>query len=251
MRIFSLWGLLLLSFCICSCNKNQQIIPDGNGRFIIWTGETEMPADLSVWEKIDASAFVDINVSDNIVITAINIAKDDFSQVYLRNGNNSDLCGAGNILLYGDSVESVLYGVTPNMLKDIKSNGVCVGGVGFTLSKVTIVKNANNGDENSIWLGRREMPMGWESNVYISAASFKNIEAGDTIAFVATDVMPEASVRFLTEAWTDVPDMIGYYDIDGNELSLIVTELMLNEINKNGLIILGSGFTLTQVRLVK
>lgn len=217
----------------------------------LWTGNFVCADNWSTDLYISATEFEDADVADQLVfsISAVSTSA-DYPQLALTDASYNPLPGAGNASLTAETT-SVSYYVTSAMLSPLQESGLRVRGCGYTLTSVNLVKgNGGVGYENSVWIGNTVFGNDWGTWETIPAATFANAQAGYLLRMKITDVQPGAQGHIQTASWQNMPDAEEFVQLSGNYFQFEITSAMLAELQANGMIVNGVGYTLTAIDII-
>ena len=154
-----------------------------------------------------------------------------------------------------DSPESPLDVVlTKEILDDlVAENGLIITGTGFSLSKVSLVEDLRYGD--SIWEGSFACS-DWNGNQDLAWGGYdwSSVKAGQTLFFHMTPTVEDGtwwciSLRHGTN-WEALAGVPGQYDSPESPMGVKLTQEIIDDLVANsGLIVTGTGYTLTKVSL--
>lgn len=215
----------------------------------LWQGSEVLPDDWSNYVQLDASKFVNARVADQLVISISDVsATSSYPQVQLDDSSWQRLPGAGNASLTEETT-SVTYYITADMLLPLQAGGMLVRGCGYTLASIDLVAgNGGAGYENSVWIGNMVFS-NWEGQP-VPASSFVNAEVGDLLRMKISDLQAGAQGHISTGSWGDMPDATDFVQLSGNYYQFAITDAMLAELKRNGMIVGGIGYTLTSVDII-
>lgn len=86
----------------------------------------------------------------------------------------------------------------------------------------------------------------WANSAQISSAMFANVQVGQTITVVVSDLQSEAQGSFKNGSWTAIAPGTEYFSIDGN-FSLTISSDILAQLQAGGLIVSGKNYTIQSV----
>lgn len=86
----------------------------------------------------------------------------------------------------------------------------------------------------------------WANSAQISSAMFANVQVGQTITVVVSDLQSEAQGSFKNGSWTAIAPGTEYFSIDGN-FSLTISSDILAQLQAGGLIVSGQNYTIQSV----
>ncbi len=215
----------------------------------LWSGSQEIDWSNGSYLQLQASLFADLEIGDYLVFTITYTGGAEWPQVSLNNGSWSSLAGAGNVSI-NESTTQVSYGVTSIMLPYITSSGIIIYGIGFTLTEVSIEKgNGESGYEDAVWFGETVFPTDWTGSAQLPASCFTNAKVGDVLRLNFTNLKAGAQISPYNSNWNILADAESK-SASGIYVEYTITEDMLSELQAGGMIVGGSGFTLTMVEII-
>ncbi len=257
----------IITFLLLACSffalKAQE---SGNNEVLInlWSGEELVfGSDWSANVILDAAAFSNAAVGDEIVVSVSAISSEvSWPQVML----NQHISGWPQF----DDVDpfqlknltaptEARFTITEAMLTSIQADGLIVRGIGFTLSSIDLAKEIQPTVDVTLnlWEGEQVCTDDWQGYVILDAASFANAEVGNEI-IVAVSAISETcqwpQVMLNDRSWQTLVDTEAFQLSDltaPTEARFTITEAMLAEIQANGMVVKGSGFTMTSIDLYK
>jgi cephalosporin-C deacetylase len=105
------------------------------------------------------------------------------------------------------------------------------------------------GQNQTIWTGNKDFGTAWSAWEPLPASTFVNAVEGQLLRFRFTDLRAGAQLKVSKGDWSDMPDT-EIAAISGRYQDFSVTANNLTELQANGAIISGLGFTLTEVQLL-
>ena len=212
---------------------------------------------------IDAEAFSSAVVGDEIVVTVskIDTSISKWPQVVLNDRGNgwqqfedAPACQLASMTAPAEA----RFAITEAMLASLKENGVAVKGLGCTITAISLAKKIEPTVDVTLnlWKGEQVCTDDWQGFVILEAASFNNAEVGNEIiitvgAISATAQWPQVMLN--NRSWATLVDTEAYL-LTGDaptEARFTITEAMLAEIQANGMVVKGAGFTMTSIDLFK
>ena len=148
--------------------------------------------------------------------------------------------------------------VTPEVIDELKSDGLRFQGLGFTITQVILSQNMWIDDgggepqkEETIW-DTETVFDAWSATIVIDASKFAKAKDGNTIRVFIKDKGSDYNPLFKHVSdwsdWTEFQDLIKK---DSDEyFESTVTEAVLGELQSEGLRFQGIGFTLVEVHLI-
>ena len=164
----------------------------------------------------------------------------------------------GNLPLEGDGYTFELTDADVNVL--VNEGGLVVCGTGYTITEIALVTTESAGPvETAIWEGSSEVT--WDGGAVTALSwggyDWSTVEAGTVLCAHYTIDNPEGCIRFGNGSWAAIPSTAGLAP-DGNlplqdgghEIEL--TQADIDELVANGgLVVCGTGYTITQIGLKK
>ena len=109
--------------------------------------------------------------------------------------------------------------------------------------------------KTNIWSGSQEMTAAWKGYVKVSASSFTDIVAGETLSVTLSDVASSGAKIALKAASSGWPLLTGTaittLDSDATEYTLTITDDIATELKTSGLVVGGCSYTATSIDVVK
>jgi len=105
------------------------------------------------------------------------------------------------------------------------------------------------GENDTIWRGEKDFGSKWEAWEQIAAGKFANAAEGQLLRFRFKDLRAGAQLKVGRSDW-EVMDDTEIVNLSGRYQDFTITATMLAELQANGTIISGLGFTLTEVMLL-
>lgn len=141
--------------------------------------------------------------------------------------------------------------LTQTMLDSIAAGHyLVVKGAGYTANRITLTHEQKAAGENdTIWTGTKDFGSAWGEWETLSASLFANAVEGQLLRFRFTDLRAGAQLKVGRSDW-EVMDDTEIVNLSGRYQDFTVTATMLAELQANGMIISGLGFTLTDVMLL-
>lgn len=178
----------------------------------------------------------------------------DWFCISLRHGNNwSNIPGLPGQY---DSPESPLDVVlTAGVLADLVENGgLVITGDGYNLTRICLVQDLRYGDP--IWEGEFVCD-GWNGNQDLAWGGYdwSQVKAGQTLYFHLTSTVAEGDWWCISlrhgDSWGNIPGLPGQYDTPAESpMGVKLTQEVVDDlVASGGLVITGTGFTLTKVSL--
>lgn len=105
------------------------------------------------------------------------------------------------------------------------------------------------GENETIWTGEKDFGDSWSAWEQIAASKFANAVEGQLLRFRFKDLRAGAQLKVGRSDW-EVMDDTEIVNLSGRYQDFTITAKMLAELQANGTIISGLGFTLTEVQLL-
>lgn len=102
----------------------------------------------------------------------------------------------------------------------------------------------------TIWEGNVVFPIEWTAYERIPASCFTTAKAGNVVRLHHLDLHGGAQVILRTSEWGVMPGMEGAGLLSGRHSDILISKEMLEELQQNGCIVFGIGFTLTAVEVL-
>lgn len=225
----------------------------------IWEGVSNCPdwtANPAV--NIPGSAFAVAQEGDELVFTVEKLIAGSWAGIQIDTSDyQTSVFGTTEI---ADDQTEVRFTLNAELLAGLVSKGINITGMNFKLTKIQLITNGGGqeppvGDDDAIWSGT--MTAGdWANFLTIPADKFEAIKAGDCLAFTVTAVAADAQIclkQNLAEGWAEMPSDAGEWgnyihlsDGDG-AYNFDVNAAAAASIKEHGLVVAGTGYTLTKV----
>lgn len=224
---------------------------------VLWSSEEPVAADWgSDAIKIAPEKLADAKVGDkvHVKVATVNTGGGEWgAQVALKSAAWTDLEGGvpvGN----GDKEEAVFV-LTGDILSLVKADGgLQISGNNYTTKEVTLEVTEITGSDASIWVGKDSGKPTINVNHFLNANSKAGVKAGDIIRIAATKVAD----GYIVLSYNGEDTGWSWVNYEGYELTetetgfdVVVTEGMIDQLKKDGLIINQEGYELTQVEIVE
>jgi hypothetical protein len=162
----------------------------------------------------------------------------------------------GNLPLAGSGYEFELTAADLNVL--VNEGGLVVCGTGYTITEIALVTTSAVGPvENPIWEGNSTVTWGGGAVTDLSWGGYDwtTVSAGTVLCLHYTIDDPDGCIRVGNGSWASIPSLAGLAP-DGNlplqdgghEVELTAEDVDFL-INNGGLVICGTGYTITQIGL--
>lgn len=225
-------------------------IVDASNLKSIWSGEYSFPEN-DGWQEVAADKFANLKLGDYLLITVSGITNPDgWAQITMAGKDPWTIVpGADwNDVRVGQS----LYVINDeDLLASIKSGGLGVQGKYYTLTDISIP----NGSWDA-WLGEKVFDGNWGTNLEIAKEEFAKMEVGYRLELSINSMTEGQCVNVQAGDWTDFPHKEQYIFTEDDETAgnkVIEFELSpvdVEIIKDKGLIVKGTSFTLTGVKVV-
>ena len=215
----------------------------------IWDTETVF-ADWSATIEIPAAEFADVKEGD-IIRVYIKDKGGDYNPIF----KHLDTWGDWDEL-QGAKVDEDGYfetTVPAGAVDELKEKGLRFQGVGFTLTKVTLIQEIwVDGDVAdivaTIW-DTETVFADWSATILIGPDQFADLKEGDLIRVYIKDKGDDYNPIFKHENWSDWNELQGI-KVDGDGyFESTVSAGIIEELQTTGLRFQGVGFTITKVEL--
>ena len=215
----------------------------------IWDTETVF-ADWSATIEIPAAEFADVKEGD-IIRVYIKDKGGDYNPIF----KHLDTWGDWDEL-QGAKVDEDGYfeaTVPASAVDELKEKGLRFQGVGFTLTKVTLIQEIwVDGDVAdivaTIW-DTETVFADWSATILIGPDQFADLKEGDLIRVYIKDKGDDYNPIFKHENWSDWNELQGI-KVDGDGyFESTVSAGIIEELQTTGLRFQGVGFTITKVEL--
>lgn len=186
--------------------------------------------------------------------------------VLIQNGSWANFAGVGAVSMADKTLPDVAtFTLTSDMLNMIRGNvqgtaeGLKVKGSGITFDEVKLVHyvvKTKGSAATNIWTGSERISWTTGENNYVSlaATAFASAEKDMKLRMSFNSAKPGSQAQMVKGGWngdfTDITKNAKPTEDWGNYFEYTITETMLNELQTNGLIITGIGYTLTSVDLI-
>ena len=229
----------------------------------LWTGTQVVDDDWKGSQSIAAGLLAQAAAGDEIAVTLSAISQTaDYPQVSLRQtaGWAEFTPSVGKVLEKTATLpHEVRMALTEAVAADIKTNGCVITGCGFTMTSIDLIHKqelaeGEKGDPvHPVWTG--EKLIDWsgavqDGHLQLPASDFASAQAGWTLRFNYANLAIGAQGHISTGSWTDMPDGTEYISLTASYFEYDITEAMLAELQSNGCVVSGIGFTLTGVELI-
>lgn len=145
------------------------------------------------------------------------------------------------------------------IIDEIKANGFVITGCGFTMTAIDLIHKqelaeGEKGDPvHTIWTGDKVID--WSGTIdnawlQLSANDFSSAQSGWKLRLNYSDLAIGAQGHISTGAWGEMPDAAEYVQLSASYFEFDITDAMLAELQGNGCVVSGIGFTLTSVDLI-
>ena len=230
----------------------------------IWEGSSTVTWDGGAVTALSWGGFDWSTVTEGMVLAAYYTIDDPAGCIRFGNGSWTSmpslagLAPDGNLPLQDGGYT---FELTEDDLKQLVENGgLVVCGTGFTITEIALVTTESAGpQETAIWEGSSTVT--WDGGA-VDALSWggydwSTVEAGTILCAHYTIDDAEGCIRFGNGSWTSLPSLAGLA-ADGNlplqdgGYEFELTQADLDElVNNGGLVVCGTGYTITQIGLKK
>ena len=157
----------------------------------VWNGKQEMDANWSNWLSVASSNFNDAEVG-NILSVYISQISASYAQVMLNTSSWTAMPDAESAKIVDNAPCELKWVITEDMLAELKSGGVIVKGVSYTVTSVDLIKQVATSDTDkgnpvsTVWTGNKAID--WSSGVQngwqtLDKSLFANVKIGDKLRF--------------------------------------------------------------------
>ena len=247
--------LWLLSLLLVGMNATAATV---KVRTNIWTGTQEMDAAWKGYVQLAATNFAQTQVGNSIAIS-YTTPESGNSQMALKTMSSGwPLLTGTNFttLTAGISGEQTIH-VTADMLTELQATGLIVGGCNYTVSKIDLIKEKETSDVEkgdpvtNVWTGNQ--PISWtepKSWQILEASLFTQAKVGNKLRFSYSNLACGAQAHINSSSWGNITDATEYINLSSSYYEYTITEAMLQELQANGCIVNGVGYTLTSVDII-
>ena len=224
---------------------------------VLWSSEEPVAADWNENIKILPEKFADAKVGDIIHVKIASVAEDATTsnwkaQAALQTPAWTNL-EAGVVL--DPTIEEAAFVLTGDILSLIKSEGgLLISGTNYTTKEVTLEVTEITGSDASIWVGKETGKPTINMNHFLNANAKAGVKAGDIIRITANKLAD----GYMVLSYSGSDTGWSWKDYEGYEATatetgfdVVVTEGMIDQLKKDGLIINQEGYELTQVEIVE
>lgn len=247
--------LWLLSLLLVGMNATAATV---KVRTNIWTGTQEMDAAWNGYVKLAATNFAQTQVGNSIAIS-YTTPESGNSQMALKTMSSGWplLTGTNFIKLTAGTSGEQTISVTADMLAELQATGLIVGGCNYTVSKIDLIKEKETSDVEkgypvtNVWTGNQ--PISWtepKSWQILEASLFTQAKVGNKLRFSYSNLACGAQAHINSSSWGNITDATEYINLSSSYYEYTITEAMLQELQANGCIVNGVGYTLTSVDII-
>jgi len=223
---------------------------------IVWEGECLCPN----WQatppvNLPGSNFSAASEGDELVFYVEKIAEADYACIQID--RSTYVVGKFGTTEITEPAAEVKFVLDAELLSELQLYGINITGMNFKLTKIAIVAGGDTPVPpvtDAIWSGI--MVAGdWANYLEIDADKFAGIKDGDCLEFTVTDASADGQIALkqrLAGGWEEMPsatewgnylhltegDCVAYFDVNADAAASIAA---------NGLVVAGTGFTLTKV----
>jgi hypothetical protein len=232
--------------------------PAGGGHweqkeFVLYEGETLFDA-WSATLVIEPAKFADV-VEGGVIRVYYKDKGSDYNSIFKHVdswGDWDELQGLKKE--YDGFFEST---VTPEVIEELKTQGLRFQGLGFTITSVILSQNMwidEGGEEPQkeeiIWEGETVFDS-WSATIVIDAAKFAQAKEGNTIRVFIKDKDDTYNAIFKhVDSWGDWDELQALKKDTDEYFESTVTAEVLDELKSAGLRFQGLGFTIVEVHLI-
>lgn len=247
--------LWLLSLLLVGMNATAATV---KVRTNIWTGTQEMDAAWNGYVKLAATNFAQTQVGNSIAIS-YTTPESGNSQMALKTMSSGWplLTGTNFIKLTAGTSGEQTISVTADMLTELQATGLIVGGCNYTVSKIDLIKEKETSDVEkgdpvtNVWTGNQLIswtePKSWQ---ILEASLFTQAKVGNKLRFSYSNLACGAQAHINSSSWGNITDATEYINLSSSYYEYTITEAMLQELQANGCIVNGVGYTLTSVDII-
>ena len=226
----------------------------------VWEGELELSG-WDVYKVFPGTEFSDLTPGSKIIISYkdLNTSVSQWPQIHLQHEwtefLKSDVLSAQE----GD----VTFDIDETTCTTIKNDGVQLKGIGVTVTKIQLIV-AKSGTElppptdaaaTQLWKGSKNIDWSTGGNDFLNCPSalFANVKEGDILRFNIGNVKGGAQAHLNKSDWSSngLPDGYnGYLPVSAPWFEFEVNDELITELQTNGIILTGIGFTLTSIEAI-
>ena len=224
----------------------------------LWSETKTMSDDWSGYVQLAASEFADAK-ADNYLAISYTTPESGYAQMALKTASSGWplLTGTDFMALNAATKSEQTIKITSDMLTELQATGLIVGGCNYTLSGIDLIKEVQTSDTEkgnpvtTIWTGNQ--PISWtgdKSWLTLNANVFAKAKVGNKLRFNFKGLACGAQAHICNSKWVSITDADTYINLTSSYFEYTLTEAMLQEIQANGCIATGVGFTVTSVELI-
>lgn len=224
----------------------------------LWSGSQTMSTSWAGYVQVAAENFSQAQANNYLAI-AYSTPESGNSQMALKTTSSGWplLTGTDFMPLNISTNGEQTIKITSNMLTELQSTGLIVGGCNYTVSSIDLIKEVEISDTEkgnpvtTIWSGKQ--PISWsgeQSWLSLDTNNFVKAKKGYKLRFNFNSLACGAQAHICNGKWGDITDADAYINLTSSYFEYTITEAMLQEIQANGCIATGIGFTLTSVELI-
>ena len=247
--------LLLCALCMNAATKDVKIP--------LWSGTLEVTDGWAGAQSIASDLLQQAVTGDEIAVTVSVVSQTaDYPQISLRKTAGWAQFDPP-VGLNLDKAASVPYeariALTEDVVNEIKANGFVVTGCGFTATSIDLIHKQElaEGEKgepvHNIWTGEVVFDdPGWSDYQTLEAALFADAQAGWKMRCTYKDCLTGAQIMLNNGSWGAMPGAEQGVQLSpaASYADFTVNADMLAELQANGCIIKGIGYTLTKVDLI-
>ena len=251
-KLITLW---LLSLMLVGMNATAATV---KVRTTLWTGTKALGASWGDYVQLAAEKFAQAQDGNSIAIS-YETPESGNSQMALKTMATGwpKLTGTDFMTLTAATTSEQTIQVTAAMLTELQATGLVVGGCNYTVNKIDLIKDVETSDVEkgnpvtNVWTGNQ--PISWtgtKSWQTLKADLFSNAKVGNKLRFSYSNLASGAQGHINSSSWKDITDATEYINLSSSYYEYTITEAMLQELQANGCIVNGIGYTLTSVDII-
>lgn len=224
----------------------------------LWSGTKAMSEDWSSYVQMASSDFADVK-ADNYLAISYSTSESGYAQMALKTASSGWplLTGTDFMKLNNSTTSEQTIKVTSEILAELQTTGLIVGGCNYTLTGIDLIKEVQTSDTEkgnpvtTIWKGKQ--PISWtgdKSWLTLNAHDFAKAKVGNKLRFNFNGLACGAQAHICSSQWTSITDAEAYISLSSSYFEYTLTEAMLKELQANGCIATGVGYTLTSIELI-
>ncbi len=247
--------LLLCALCMNAATKDVRIP--------LWSGTLEVTDGWAGGQSVAADLLQQAVTGDEIAVTVTAVSQTaSYPQISLRKTAGwAQFEPPVGLNLQKDAAlpYEVRIALTENVVNEIRANGCIVTGCGFTATSIDLIHKqelaeGEKGDPvHNIWTGETVFDdPAWGDYQRMEASVFADAQAGWKMRCTYKDTQTGAQIMLNNSSWGTMPGAEQGVQLSpaASYTDFTITEDMLAELQANGCIIKGIGYTLTKVDLI-